>query len=92
MADERTPEEKCMIYLKQLMMPKQETKIEIKLYVSHIPADWEDPQVTEYFSKYLEVLDAKVIKDKTLGTHKGFILYRKCIYTLCLTCPGRKIY
>jgi len=46
-------------------------KIDLKLFVGQIPKDWDESQITSFFSKYGEILESQIIREGSTGTSKG---------------------
>ena len=51
--------------------------IDVRLFVGQVPIAWKDDDIIRYFSKFGPVLEARVIRDKFDGTHRG-CAFLKC--------------
>ena len=58
---------------KEIGFAKQ--KIDVKLFVNHIPKNWEDQDVIRFFGERASILEGSVLKDKLNGEHKGTVYY-----------------
>ena len=52
-------------------MIKRTSRIDLKLFVGQIPKSWHEKEVSDYFSKYGEILESQIIRDPKSGNHKG---------------------
>lgn len=50
--------------------------IDVRLFVGQVPKAWTDDDVTEYFSKLGTILEARIIRDKFDGSHRGCAFLR----------------
>ena len=48
----------------------------MRLFVGQVPKAWTDTDVNEYFSKLGQVLEARIIRDKFGGSHRGCAFIR----------------
>lgn len=46
-------------------------KIDVRLFVGQVPKFWTDDHVYNYFKKYGTVFEARIIRDKQDGSHRG---------------------
>lgn len=51
--------------------------IDVRLFVGQVPRSWKDENVLKYFKNFGTILDAKIIRDKFDGTHRG-CAFLKC--------------
>jgi CUG-BP- and ETR3-like factor len=54
--------------------------IDVRLFVGQVPKDWNDEKINEYFGKLGTILEARVIRDKFDGTHRGCAFLRCKMY------------
>lgn len=52
-------------------------KIDVRLFVGQVPRLWKDEQIMSYFKKYGNILEARIIRDKYDGSHRG-CAFLKC--------------
>lgn len=53
--------------------------IEVKLFIGQVPKIWEDRDVFHYFKRFGNIMEARIIRDRTpLMNHKG------CAFLKCL--------
>jgi RNA recognition motif-containing protein len=52
-------------------------KIDVRLFVGQVPRSWRDENVLKYFKNFGTILDARIIRDKFDGTHRG-CAFLKC--------------
>lgn len=48
----------------------------MRLFVGQVPKHWQDEDVLAYFSKLGQILEARIIRDKYDGQHRGCAFLR----------------
>ncbi len=51
--------------------------IDVRLFVGQVPKGWTDEEVQSYFGKFGTILEARIIRDKFDGSHRG-CAFLKC--------------
>ena len=46
-------------------------RIDVRLFVGQVPRIWKDENVFKYFKSYANILEARIIRDKFDGSHRG---------------------
>lgn len=58
---------------------KDGAHIEVKLFIGQVPKIWEDRDVFHYFKRFGNIMEARIIRDRTpMMNHKG------CAFLKCL--------
>jgi RNA recognition motif-containing protein len=63
-------------FLKRISLEKG-AAIDVRLFVGQVPKGWKDEDLCRYFNKFGTILEAKVIRDKFDGAHRG-CAFLKC--------------
>ena len=58
-------------------MVNGQTAEPIKLFVGQVPRNWEIDQLRPVFEPYGEIQEISILKDRTTGQHKGWMMRGK---------------